>query len=73
MSGFQTHNFSGDRYLWHKVVVNPPTIRARIRRFLILRCICYLCCCCNWIEDEHHFVLVCPAYRSARCKFVLNY
>ena len=34
-----------------------------------------LCLCCNMnvVENEYHFVLVCPAYRSVRTHFLPTY
>ena len=31
------------------------------------------CCKMNNIEDEYHFVLICPAYRTFRCNFLPKY
>ena len=31
------------------------------------------CCKMNNIEDEYHFVLICPAYRTLRCNFLPKY
>jgi hypothetical protein len=34
-----------------------------------------LCLCCNMnvVENQYHFVLVCPAYRSVRTHFLQTY
>ena len=31
------------------------------------------CCFMNCIEDEYHFVLICPTFRSLRCHFLPKY
>ena len=33
----------------------------------------FLCCNMNVVENEYHFVLVCPAYRSVHTHFLPTY
>jgi hypothetical protein len=67
-------NFCSNVYLLTKLRSGTLKLNIELGRYNNTPRESRLCLCCNMnvVENEYHFVLVCPAYRSVRTHFFAN-
>jgi hypothetical protein len=68
-------NFCSNVYLLTKLRSGTLKLNIELGRYNNTPRESRLCLCCNMnvVENEYHFVLVCPAYRSVRTHFLPTY